>query len=103
MRPLLGLSLGLLLGLGACDDDPAPPANACEQWVQCYAECRDAQYARGDDQALTQDQRHEQCAMECMEHVDEGFPTGLDLAMKAPEDVAYFWERLSFCLAGGDA
>lgn len=101
MRPLFGLALGLLLGLGACDDDPPARANGCTEWVRCYAGCRDAQYARGDDQSLTQDQRHEQCTMECAELVGDDFPTDLDLAMKAPEDVGFFWESLTLCLDGG--
>lgn len=100
MRPLLGLALGLLLGLAACDDDP-PPATACEDWLRCYVGCRDAQYARGDDQALTQDDLHALCESECRGLVGDDYPDGLQLAMKNPEDVGYFWGRLNFCLDGG--
>lgn len=102
MRPLRGLTLGLLLGLTACDDEP-PPATTCTDWLRCYVDCRDGQYARGDDQALGQDELHELCTLGCQETRAEvnAFPTDLDLVLKNPEDVAFLWERLSFCLNDG--
>lgn len=101
MRPLFELAFGLLLGLGGCDDEPPPATTACGDWLRCYIGCRDAQYARGDDQALTQDELHEQCTSQCVELVADDFPTDLDLVMKNPEDVGFFWGRLNACLDGG--
>lgn len=93
--------LGLGLGVG-CDEEPAP-ATTCTDWLQCYVSCRDGQYARGDDQALTQDERHQLCLSECMEIRGEvdSFPTDLDLVLKNPEDVGFLWGRLNFCLNDG--
>ena len=102
MRPLAGLALGLLLGLVACDDDP-PPATTCTDWLRCYVGCRDAQYARGDDQALTGDELHQLCVSECLDVASEvqTLPTDLDLALENPDDVGFFWESTLLCLNDG--
>ena len=102
MRPLIGLAVGLLLGLGACDEDP-PAETTCADWLSCYSSCREAQYTRGDDRALTQDELHQLCVSECGDIASEvePWPTDLDLVMKNPEDVGFFWGRLSFCLSDG--
>ncbi|MEM7160702.1 MAG: hypothetical protein AAF799_48140 [Myxococcota bacterium] len=102
MRPLIGLALGVLLGLGACDEEP-PPETTCADWLRCYSSCRDEQYARGDDQALTQDDLHQLCVSECIDIANEvdPWPTDLDQVMKNPEDVGFLWERLTFCLTDG--
>lgn len=99
---LLAGGLGMLLGIGACDDEP-PPATTCTDWLQCYTGCRDAQYARGDDQALAQDELHQLCVSECQDIATEvdAWPTDLDLALRNPEDVAFFWGRMTFCLNDG--
>ncbi|MCH9684950.1 MAG: hypothetical protein K0V04_26170 [Deltaproteobacteria bacterium] len=105
MRVVLSLLLGLSLGLTAgCDDEPSP-SPTCVDWLQCYVDCRDQQYARGDDQALPVEDLHAICISQCQEvrmEVDS-FPSGLDSVLQSPEDVAFFWERTSFCLNGGDA
>lgn len=93
---------GLVLGLNGCDNDP-PPATTCTDWLTCYVGCRDGQYARGDDQALTQDELHQLCVSECLDIVAEveQWPTDLDLTLRNPEDVGFFWGRMAFCLNGG--
>ena len=75
----------------------------CTEWLQCYVGCRDAQYARGDDQALDQDERHQLCMSECSEIRGEidSFPVDFDLALRNPEDVGFFWESTLLCLNDG--
>ncbi|MCA9709774.1 MAG: hypothetical protein KDK70_28300 [Myxococcales bacterium] len=97
---LLGLSLGLLLGLGACDDDPPPPPpTTCPDWLVCYTGCRATQFANDEDRTLTAAERHTLCVAECVElrsEVEE-FPPSLDLSLREPQDNSLFWQRLQAC------
>ncbi|MEX1366175.1 MAG: hypothetical protein AB1Z98_23825 [Nannocystaceae bacterium] len=65
-------------------------------------DCRDAQYARGDDQAVDREVLLEVCESECLDVAREvqDWPTDIYLAVENPQDVGFFWGRLSFCLNG---
>ncbi len=100
MRRVLGLALGFTLGLAAACDDEPPPATTCVDWLRCYFDCRDQQYARGDDQALPAEDLHEICASQCVEVSNEveGFVLNYERAVENPDDVGFFWESMSNCV-----
>lgn len=87
--------------VGACDE-PEPEPTTCTDWLRCYSDCRDAQYARGDDQAVDREVLLDQCESECLDLAEkaEGLPTEVNLAVENPQDVGFFWEIMSLCLNG---
>lgn len=94
----LGFVLG---GVGSCDE-PEPATATCTDWLRCYVDCRDGQYARGDDQAVDREVLLDICENECIDIAREApdWPSNIYLAVENPEDVGFFWERMSFCLNG---
>ena len=95
---------GLGLTLGVACDEPEETPTSCADWLRCYADCRDGQYARGDDQAVDREVLLDLCENECLDLTmnAQGWSSNMYLAVENPEDVGFFWERLSFCLNGGE-
>ena len=100
MAAVVGLALGVT---GACDD-PEPAPTTCTDWLRCYVDCRDGQYARGDDQAVDREVLLDICENECIDIAREApdWPSNIYLAVENPQDEGFFWGRLSFCLNGGE-
>ena len=98
----MAAGLGLALGVVASCDDPEPAPTACTDWLRCYVDCRDGQYARGDDQAVDREVLLDICENECLEVAEkaEGLPTEIYLAVENPQDAGSFWELISLCLNG---
>ena len=92
--------IGLAAGLVACDEPEPEPT--CVDWLRCYVDCRDGQHARGDNDVVDKEILLELCEAECLpiaEQVDEVYGD-LYLALDEPQDVGFFWDRLSYCLNG---
>ncbi|MCH9681304.1 MAG: hypothetical protein K0V04_07720 [Deltaproteobacteria bacterium] len=99
----VGLCIGFFLGLtSACDNEPQPETS-CVDWLRCHVDCRDQQYARGDDQALSAEDLHQICVSQCAEIRAEvrAFSPDYETAVQAPDDVGFFWESMSQCLNDG--
>ena len=98
------MGLGLMFGVVTACDEPEPAPTTCTDWLRCYVDCRDGQYARGDDQAVDREVLLDICESECLDIAGQvrDWPSEIYLAVETPQDVGFFWERLSYCLNGDE-
>ena len=101
-RIAVAAGLGLALGTVSSCDESEPRPTTCKDWLRCYVDCRDAQYARGDDQAVAREVLLDICENECLDLASQAqdLPVDVYLAVENPQDVGFFWETMSLCLSG---